>query len=212
MNHDNPFRESSLPEMLAALADGELPAADCARVEAWLKANAAAIEELKSQKRFGWHTTNLWRCTASELPSDSVWNSVIERVRAAVLAPRPTVAPAGRVSRRRLLMAISSIAAAAVFAFLWFPQNTGHNGGGGARNADALAVASADDVEILRILEVDVDRLVIGEPPLGRPIVLASVEDIDGLRIAKDTDGMMPKVSMVPAIGAPMIVAPMAGK
>ena len=101
-------------------------------------------------------------------------------------------------------MAISSIAAAAVFAFLWFPQNTGQNGSGGARNADALAVASADDVEILRILEVDVDRLVIGEPPLGRPIVLASVEDIDGLRIAKDTDGMMPKVSMVPAIGAPI--------
>jgi hypothetical protein len=77
--------------------------------------------------------------------------------------------------------------------------------------ADELVVATADDVEILRIHEADVGLLVVGESPLRKGLVLASLDDVEGLTVVRDTDGMMPMVAMS-GPNAPMIVAPMTTK
>jgi hypothetical protein len=88
----------------------------------------------------------------------------------------------------------------------------GRRAGVGNDPGEVLAVAAPDDVRILRILDADAELLVVGEPPLRKPLVLASVEDVEGLRVVKDTDGMMPMIANQPGPNAPMIVAPVAGK
>jgi hypothetical protein len=205
MNHHDPFRDATLPELLAAYADGELNAAERGRVEGWLAANSNGLVELETQRRFG---RPLW--PASNSPSEDAWQRVLKSVHVAVSAPRPAAPSASRVSRRRLLTALAAVAAVIILAFIGFPRDSGEKGGPG-RAEDALAVATADDVEIMRIFEVDVDRLVVGEPPLRRSIVLATFEDVEGLKAARDTDGMMPLMALQPA-NAPMVVAPMVVK
>jgi hypothetical protein len=113
------------------------------------------------------------------------------------------------VSRNRLLMAFAAIAAAAMLAVFLFPRDDGD--ATTPSPIESFAVATDDDVEIMRVLEIDVDRLVVGEPPVRRPLVLATFEDVDGVQVVRDTDGMMPMVAMQAAV-APMIVAPMASK
>jgi hypothetical protein len=207
MNHNDPLHDAILPELLAAYADGELDAAERGRVEEWIAANSNGIVELETQKRLGRRHGRLWQWHVE--PSEAAWQRTLHSINMTLSAPRP-LAATGR-SRRRLLTALAALAAAIVFAVFWFPRESGDKGVAKTAPVDGFACATADDVEIMRIFEVDVDRLVIGEPPLRRAVVLASFEDVDGLNVLRDTDGMMPAINMQKAV-APMIVAPVAVK
>jgi hypothetical protein len=204
MNSRDSFRDATLPEMLAAYADGELSAAERGRVEEWLAANPNSAAELETQKRF-----NRRLFSQCEEPSAAAWKQALLRIQIAVANPPPM--PANRVSRRRLLAAVTTIAVAVLIAVVVFPRDPAPKIGPGVAVADELAVATPDDVEILRILEADVGQVVVGEPPLRRALVLASLDDVEGLKVVKDTDGMMPMVAMS-GPNAPMIVAPMTAK
>jgi hypothetical protein len=208
MNNADQFDDSTMPELIAGYADGELNAADRGRVEAWLAANPGASAELETQRRFGRHR-QLWKGIPE--PSEAEWRQVLLRVQFAVAAARPAEPPAGRVSRRRLLAALVAVAAAILLAIALFPRDQSQKAGPESAADEAFACAELDDVEIMRIFEADVDCLVIGEPPLRRAIVLATIDDVDGLKAAKDTDGMMPMM-VKSGPNAPMVVAPMAGK
>jgi hypothetical protein len=201
MNSRDPFRDSPLPELLAAYADGELSAAERGRVEEWLAANPKSASDLETQKRFGRRL--FAHC---DEPSAATWKQMQLRIQVAVATPLPT--PAARVSRRRLLAAIAAVAACVALVVTFYPHEKESSVG---VPVDELVVATADDVEILRIQEADVGLLVVGESPLRRGLVLATLDDIEGLTVVRDTDGMMPMVAMS-GPNAPMIVAPMTTK
>jgi len=209
MNHNDPFHDATLPELLAAFADGELSAAERGRVEAWIAANSNGIVELETQKRLGRRHGRLWQWHGE--PSQAEWQRTLNNIHQTLSAPQPMTPPPTSRSRRRLLGALAAVAAAIVFAVFWFPRDAGDKGGAKVAPVDGFACATADDVEIMRIFEVDVDRLVVGEPPLRRAVVLATFEEVEGLNVLRDTDGMMPAVNMQKAV-APMIVAPVAVK
>jgi hypothetical protein len=202
MNSHDPFRDAPLPELLAAFADGELSPADRGRVEEWLAANPRFASDLETQKRFGRRL--FAHC---DEPSAATWKQMQLRIQVAVATPLPT--PAARVSRRRLLAAIAAVAACVALAVTFYPRQQDSKGVG--IPVDELVVATADDVEILRIQEIDVGLLVVGESPLRKGLVLATLDDVEGLTVLRDTDGMMPMVAMS-GPNAPMIVAPMATK
>jgi hypothetical protein len=207
MNDADRRDDVTLPELLAGYADGELTAAERDRVEAWLAANPNGAADLETQRRFG-RRRQLWKGVPE--PSEAEWRRVLNQVRFAVAAPQPAAPPAGRTSRRRLLAALAAIAAAVLLVVALFPRGS-QTVRPGTEPQDELACADADDVEIMRVFEADVDCLVVGEPPLRRAIVLATIDDVDGLKAAKDTDGMMPMM-VKSGPNAPMVFAPMAGK
>lgn len=213
MNKNNPFQDAPLPELLAAQADGEISGADVERVQAWLALHPSAAADLSIQKRLGWRHSRLWHLSSAGSPPAHIWAATLARIESESRNPKPmpAVRPPLRTSRRRLLAALSATAAMALLAALVLPSLTGTSTPSNPA-IDAFAVASNDDVEILRIFEVDTDGIVVGELPLKRPLMLAAVEDVSGLNIVKDVDGMMPMVAMAPGPNAPMIVAPMAGK
>lgn len=202
----------TFPELLAGYADGELDSAGRLRVEAWLAENPQAAAELDAQRRLGRRHNRLWANSAAPLPGEASWSMMALRVRSAIeMAPKPAAAPRQSPnSRRRLLMAAAAFAAAVLLAVAVF-RPSGSGTPSDARD-EALVIASDQDVEIMRILEVDVDRIVVGELPIHGMIVLASIDDIEGLKVVKDTDGMMPMIQMQAGPNAPMIVVPMAGK
>jgi anti-sigma factor RsiW len=207
MNYDRPNRDPDFPELLAGYADGELSVADADRVESWLAQNPDGRAELESQRQVSAAYGSPW--PSEWIPTEAHWSRVVREISQAISAPRPIVAPAARVSRNRLLMAFAAIAAAAMLAVFLFPRDDGD--ATTPSPIESFAVATDDDVEIMRVLEIDVDRLVVGESPVRRPLVLATFEDVDGVQVVRDTDGMMPMVAMQAAV-APMIVAPMASK
>jgi hypothetical protein len=208
MNHELPNRDPAFPELLAGYADGELSVADSDRVDAWLAQNPDRMAELESQRQVSAAYGRPW--PSEWTPSDAQWQRVARAISMAISAPRPIVAPAARVSRNRLLMAVAAIAAAAMLAVFLYPRGNDSDQVISSP-AESFAVATDDDVEIMRVLEIDVDRLVVGEPPVRRALVLATFEEVEGVEVVRDTDGMMPMVAMQAAV-APMIVAPMAGK
>ena len=213
MNRDQQSDGWTFPELLAGLADGELGKIDSARVESWLASHPEAAADLEVQRHLGRRHSRLWSNSAAPLPPDVSWSRMAVRVLTAIqIVPKSVAAPANRsASRRRLLFAAAAFAAAVLAAVVMFrPPSVGDSIS--AAPDEAFVVASEDDVEIMRILEADTGMIVFGELPLRGLIVLASIEDIHGLKVVKDTDGMMPMVQMQPGPNAPMIFVPMAGK
>lgn len=214
MKNHEPFQDAPLPELLAAHADGELTGREVDRVQAWLAMHPAGQADLIVQKRLGWRQSRLWQATAAENPPAHVWATALTRIELDLRNPKPMPAEPRplQTSRRRLLAAIGVTAAAAILLTFAIPALMGPSNGPAVVPADEFVVATSDDVEILRIFEADADSLVVGELPLRRPLVLAGVDEVEGLVVVKDVDGMMPKIAMVPGPNSPMIVAPMAGK
>ena len=58
----------------------------------------------------------------------------------------------------------------------------------------AWAVAGEHDVEVVSMWDADADRLVVGQPPVSKPIVLALAGDVTFEKVQADTDGMMPQM------------------
>jgi anti-sigma factor RsiW len=205
-------RLPDLPELLAAYADGELDAAGRARVEAWLAEHPDAREELESQRRLSRRNQRLWQATYGPQPSESSWLRLLTRIHdALIVPPRPTPA-----APRRLWLRYAAAAAAvavAVILAVGLLRPTAGLGPVSPPEVPALAVATDADVEIISVLEAEVGLLAAGKPPLAGELALATPDDVTGLKMDKDTDGVVAKVMMPAAPNAPMVVAaPMAGR
>ena len=81
MNRDRQYDGWTLPELLAGLADGELEAADRARVESWLASHLEAGADLDVQRRLGYRHNRLWLNSAAPLPPEASWFQMAVRVR-----------------------------------------------------------------------------------------------------------------------------------
>jgi hypothetical protein len=136
---------------------------------------------------------------------------VLEARQAAVPAKRP--APRRRVSALWYFGSIGT-AAAAVFVALLVSRPTSEIAPSKAQpevsRVKMLRVASDADVEVVSMDAADVDILVVGDPPLRGPFVLAGPGDVSLDSIEPDpTDGMMPEIRMENNPHGPMIVAPL---
>src|SRR5262245_54111645 len=169
--HDDTDRPD--PQRLAAYADGELPPAQRRAVEAWLARHPEARDEVEAQRRLA----RLWQDGGPPEPSEAAWSDVLARVEAAL----PDAAAAGRVPRRKRsaglvwlagLSAAAAVAAAVLLAVAWWQP--------GEQEPDVatLPVASADDIEIISMDAADIPALVVGEPPVRGPLLLASAADV----------------------------------
>jgi hypothetical protein len=215
------------PEQLAAYVDGELDPATRARVAAWLCTHPGAGAELQSLRQL----ESVWQETTPPAPVQAEWNALLDRIVSA--AGRPSAAevfeagePIVASGRSRLPvraagwrwhLRMASTAAALLFLTLWLYRPDGRQ----ATSTPAptpiqvvhvLRVAGDEDVEILSMDAVDIGSLVVGEPPIRGPFVLAAPGDVVLENIAPDpVDGMRPIAGGMNTnnIDGPMILAPL---
>jgi hypothetical protein len=168
------------PELLAAYADGELDGHDAVlplkhKVEAWLKAHPEARADLEAQVRL----RRLWRDTAPAEPDDAAWNRVLARL---PIPPSP-VAKTRFPIRWAAALLLASAASVAVYfgtrhsdapgaagladAVIPAKNNTPPNESG-LDNGEIFAVATSDEIEILRVEGQDVRALAVSDPNLHR--------------------------------------------
>jgi anti-sigma factor RsiW len=182
--------EAPGPETLAAYVDGRLDADTRRRVEAWLAERPELAAELEGHAR----VIRLYKTVPPPEPGAAEWDAVLAGVRANLQAP----APAGR--RRRGLVvagAFATVAAAGLLvAFLSrpAPQQPTPVPDQAVVAEEPLAVAQRDDIEIISIAASDVGALVVGDPPLREPLVLASADEMEVENVEPEAGGMVPYV------------------
>jgi anti-sigma factor RsiW len=191
MTHEpsNPNRPPA-PELLSALADGELAEAERSHVEAWLAARPEARAEVAAWQRLD----RDWQAAVPPEPTAEAWEKVRAAIAAGLDAPRRR-SPVGAA-----LTAVAAVAAAVV-ALVW---------SGSRPPAEELVypVAAPQDVVILSIDPRDEGALVVGQAPSVEPIVLATADDVTLVKVEPYAgDGVVP--DMWSGRGtAPMIVPP----
>jgi hypothetical protein len=178
------------PEELAAYADGELPAGRLRqRVEDWLADHPEAAGEVEALRRLA----RLWRSSAAPEPDEAAWAEVGQRIHQAV--PRgPT--PAGRGLAGKIALALGLlVSAAAVLLAINLPAPPpDERKPADAEAVEPLPVATADEVEIVRIGGEDTDGPVVGELPVQGPLELAKPGEVVVQSIQPNKDKTMPEV------------------
>jgi anti-sigma factor RsiW len=203
-NWHNPERPT--PGELAAWVEGELEAADAARVEAWLLDHPDDALDAEASSRL----VGLFRDHPPADPSPDAWDRTFARI-AAEAGPRR------RPWRWRGLLLLGLAGAAAVLACvlaagsLWPKPDVGPGEVAARRvelppeddNDEPFPVAAAAEIDVLAMDPRDAGRLLIGH--LLEPFVIASPEDEVELVDAKPgAKGAMPDLQQEPG---PMIVA-----
>ena len=193
--HPRPEHGAPTPEQLAAYADGELGPANRARVEAWLREHPEARAGVEAQRQLA----HLGQAAAPPEPGAAAWSGVLARVQAGLNA----AAPAGHRPTSRLpgLLAVAG-AAAVILLALAVAHFAPH------RPGPPLPVAAADDVEVLSIDAGDAGALVVGQPPVRGPLVLASADDVTVDGSGRDVDIVNPDPPPPNQPAAPMIMVP----
>jgi hypothetical protein len=129
--------------------------------------------------------------TAASDPGEAAWAGVLERVAA---APPPTRRPGRRIRWIALAaLAAAGLAAAAVLLAV-LP----------GKPELPLRVASDDDIEIISMDGGDIRALVVGQPPMHGPFLLASAGDVTVDDTGHDVDVVVPNEQQ----GGAMIVWP----
>lgn len=193
------------PEQLAAYVDGELEAAGRRQVEQWLAGQAEAAADVEAQRRL----LALWRKLPLREPAEADWAATLGRIQAACVTPtRPAV-------RQRLAwIGVALTALAATLALALFRDSPRRPGTRVQPQlvvvpaVERLPVATATEVEIISMDAADAALLVIGEPPVNEPLVLAAPGEIKLDKMEPDEDGMVPHFADSQGPDAPMIVVP----
>jgi hypothetical protein len=186
------------PEQFAAYADGELdghPALERlrGRIEAWLARHPDAAAEVEAQRRLA----QLWQDTTPVEPSEAAWGGVLERLGS--LPRTPPAGPGRRGVGRLALWAGALLAASAAAVWLALALSSPGPGRPAAPPAnpqpdpqeraakpqpapevlEPFPVATADEVEILSIQGDDMETVLVGEPPVRGPLVMADPGEVE---------------------------------
>jgi len=204
--------ENLPPNWLAAYADGELSAADRARVERWLADDPAARELLENQESFAPRNTELWNLVRPPSPSARQWHETFEQI--APKASPPRRAWAGWLGTLGLL----ATAATLVLALPGRqhpclnapPDALPDQYPVGPSDDEPYAMALADEVRIISLPEAAAGLLLVGEHPIGDSlIVLAGRDEIAYFGVGADFAGRFPAIpDDADALDAPMLWAP----
>jgi anti-sigma factor RsiW len=189
MNEKRDLPGRPAPEQLASYVDGELGPADHAAVEEWLTSHPADRAEVDADRRLA----QLMQATVAPNPGDEAWTGVLERITAAPLAvTRRPQRPTRWIALVVGVAAAGLAAAALLVAFL------------PTKPVEPLPVVSGDEIEIISMNWGDVPALVVGQPPMHGPFILASAGDV----VVDDTGHDVEVVVPAEQEGAPMIIRP----
>jgi len=180
-------------------------------VEDWLVDHPEDRRSIDHQQRL----TMLWRSHAAPEPSGAAWAGVLARVQSGLAAgPRTAANRKGRTARLAWLLAALSTAAAILLAMrpLFQPNAPPAVTAAEQEAEESFAVLADDEVEIMSIQAEDTAALVVGEPPVRDPVIMASAEDISLHNIEPDADGMIPDMYSREPSGPGMLVAPLGTK
>jgi anti-sigma-K factor RskA len=188
---------------LTAYVDGELNEQESARVEEWLAGDPAARAEVDAQRRL----KALWEQGAPADPTPAAFDAV----RARIEAGRTSPAPASRHRARLALAAALATAAAATLAFFLNRPAPRPEPEPGPRLPAALPleVVDADEVVIEELDAADRPLLVVGQPPVTGPLVLAGEGEVVVDHMESFPVHDRKPYLHAPRDGSPMLVAPM---
>jgi hypothetical protein len=192
------------PEELMAFADGELAAARQEEVAEWLAAHPEEHVQIDEFHRL----TRIWQLTTPPEPAPEAWAGTLVRIESAVSIRNPL--QAGGRFRRPVWTFSGLVAAAAVLGVVVLGRSLGpvptSTTGESPQDEEAYPVASAHEVNIVRMDARDADALV-GHPPLSDSLIFAAAGDVRLLnaqphfngRVARMGDGSVPMIVTEPA-------------
>jgi hypothetical protein len=192
------------PEQLAAYADGELEQAGpgaCQpdRIEKWLAEHPEQAAEVEAQRRLA----GLWRNTAAADPGEDAWAALWSRVQAA--PPEAGEQPARPGRRFAWSLAVVVAAAAVLLAFILLPGE--EDGPAPGPEAEPFPVASAADVDIIRMDGADLGTLVVGRLPVDGLLPVARADEVEIMGMdGADTYAVV--VGELPVVGPLVLAAP----
>jgi hypothetical protein len=199
-----PLPDKFSVELLAAYADGELDAAGCAMVKAWLADHPEACDALRTQRELSATNTVLWQAAEPREPSGEAWALVRQNIESES-TPLHQVQTDDRLSRlkvaRWLLAGLTLSGTAAVLLLTLFtamrqPESekqepaelasTHPEVSPAPQSPDADPLASIAVLPIPTDDEVILDRvpalhdgwLPVGRHPVPGMLILATVEEI----------------------------------
>jgi hypothetical protein len=203
------------PEQLAAYLDGELDGAVRGEIEAWLAEHPDSAGDVEGQRRL----LRLWQAALPPEPTEAEWGPVLARLQASIPSlPRARFLRWGgrRRSWRAVAWVAGALSAAAVAGvvarttLLHQPpvQSVVPASSAPSDPIQPLMLVSADDIDIVSMDGDDDDALLVGEPPVTGPIVLASNGDIALAKAEPGKEGI-PGVKMKEGVTGPMVVVPL---
>jgi hypothetical protein len=201
------------PELLAAYFDGELDRCASsgplkAKVEAWLAAHPEARAELESFRRL----RQAWAESAPTEPESTTWKALLSRIESLPQAARARPGTSrGRVGWVAALLVAT--AAAVLVAVSLLRPGAGdpgipnqHAGPPPEDMVEPLPVATAAEVEILRVGGDDTQSVVVGRLPVDGPLEWATRKDVDLTSVRPDPrDNTGPRVRIGTQAATPMI-------
>jgi hypothetical protein len=199
---------SPSPELLAAYLDGELegnPAGERLRqrVETWLAGHPQAAAELDDLRRL----KQLWQATTPADPGEAAWSVALGRLEA-TLSSEPAGAAPRRHSRHLLAWVAGIFGASAAAIWLWLSMLGASPGSvppaaprqilpEQLAEVEPFPVATADEVEIVSVAGQDTGTVVVGQLPVGEPMVLAGPGEVSLTSVCPaPPDNMLPDVLM----------------
>jgi anti-sigma factor RsiW len=201
--------EPPRPEDLAAFVDGELAPESRRAVEIWLASHPDAAAEVAGLRRLADH----WRQTAPAEPTEADWADVLARVELTLAAGGSPATPpvrGGAGKRRGLAWALALLtgtAAAVVLAL-----TLGPHGPLDLEENEPLVVAEPHDVEIISMDAAAYGALVVGDPPVQEPLVLAANDDFQLNSFIPSDNDLVSTIRAGADGNAPMIVLPLRGR
>jgi hypothetical protein len=178
-------------------------------VEAWLANHPDAAAEVAGLRRLA----DLWHQTAPAEPTEAGWADALARIESALSAGQgpdaPPVRP-GTGKRRGIAWALALLTGAAAAVVL--ALGLGRHGAPDLEENDPLVVAEPHEVEIISMDAAAYGALVVGDPPVQEPLVLAATGDFRLHRFTPSDDGLVATVRAGEDGNAPMIVLPLRGR
>lgn len=200
MNH-NSF-SPQCAERLAAYFEGTLPPQERQQVGNWLADHPEVVEEVRALQQL----SQAVRSSAPPEPPEDIWLGMRKRI-GQELADTTTRQESSE-RRKSAWRAGWWAAAAAGFSLLalwpsWREKPID------AVAESAFPIASAEDVEIVSVDAAGARALLVGEPPLQKPLILMAAGDATLKSVEIVPAGQFPEVWMGPREQeSPMIVAP----
>jgi hypothetical protein len=164
-----------------AYADGELEPGEREHIEAWLADHPGAAAEVESLRRMD----RLCQAAALPEPAPEAWARTLAGIETSLPGP---VTSRPRTTTRPLVWASGVAVAAAVLLAVLLTRLLGPGlprpGDPGPVEEEPFPVASAEDVNIIRMDAHDVGALVVGQPPVQEgPLEMASRNDVKVLNV-----------------------------
>lgn len=193
--------DPSEPEILAAYVDGEFEGCESLKqqkqaVEQWLEQHPQASDDIAEWREL----KQFWQDTVPPEPANEDWAKVftcihkeLQRHETEAAKKLPWTWIIGGAAAALLLVIFGPLAWNSVFPPQQYDAHVQKQPT--APEAEVFPVATAEEVEILRVGGDDTESLVVGNLPVDGPLVLADRNDVQVMAIEPAADQPMPQIN-----------------